>query len=116
MTERERLAWLAISENCLLATEFIGEMGQAAFAEDRLTFYAVTRCLEIISEASRRLRGEQQDLFPETAWREIETMGNVLRHSYESVEENRIWSTVHDKVPGLAATARQASEGQALPD
>jgi uncharacterized protein with HEPN domain len=110
MTERERLAWLAIIENCLLASEFIGEMDKAEFGEDRRTFYAVTRSLEIVSEATRRLRGEQQARFNEIAWREIETMGNVFRHAYESVAEDRVWDTVHEKVPGLAAIARLAVE------
>ena len=109
MTEREQLVWLAISENCLLATEFIGAMSRSDFAEARMTFYAVTRCLEIISEATRRLCGDQQSRFPETAW-EIETMGNVFRHAYENVAEDRVWQTVHEKVPALAATARLAVE------
>ncbi len=60
-TRAERLAWLAIQDNALLAQSFIAGMAPQAFATDRRTFYAVTRCLEIISEAARRLRGAQQE-------------------------------------------------------
>ena len=38
-----------------LATHFIAGFDQVKFQDDPRTIYAVTRCLEIISEASRRL-------------------------------------------------------------
>lgn len=38
-----------------LATEFVRGLTFEAFRDDTRTVYAVTRCLEIISEASRRL-------------------------------------------------------------
>ena len=38
-----------------LAAEFVAGVDRAAFDADLRPIYAVTRCLEIISEASRRL-------------------------------------------------------------
>jgi uncharacterized protein with HEPN domain len=38
------------------------------FARDRKTVYAVTRALEIISEASRRLPDELKSRHPEIDW------------------------------------------------
>ncbi len=38
-----------------LATEFVTGFDRDTFKKDLRTLYAVTRCLEIISEASRRL-------------------------------------------------------------
>src|SRR4051795_13443168 len=38
-----------------LATEFVAGFDRDTFKSDLRTLYAVTRCLEIISEASRRL-------------------------------------------------------------
>jgi len=38
-----------------LATHFVAGFDRSAFVSDTRTIYAVTRCLEIISEASRRL-------------------------------------------------------------
>ncbi len=52
-TAKERLAWLAIQDNAALAQNFVAGMTPEAFAADRRTFYAVTRCLEIISESVR---------------------------------------------------------------
>lgn len=55
---RALLAWAAVRDNIRLAQEFTEGMTPEAFAGNRMVFYAVTRCLEIISEAARRLRGD----------------------------------------------------------
>jgi uncharacterized protein with HEPN domain len=47
-----------IRENIRLAFSFIADASVDQFLADRRTVYAVTRCLEIISEASRRLPAE----------------------------------------------------------
>lgn len=63
-TAKERLAWLAIKDNAALAQSFVEGMTIEEFATDRRTFYAVTRCLEIISEAARRLAPLNRIGFP----------------------------------------------------
>ena len=49
----------AISDNAAPAQSFVAGMSAEQFAEDRRTFYAVTRCLEIISEAARSRGGNR---------------------------------------------------------
>ncbi len=44
--------------NIDLAENFIASMDYEAFRRDRLRVYGVTRCLEIVSEASRHLPDE----------------------------------------------------------
>jgi uncharacterized protein with HEPN domain len=44
-----------IREHIELARSFVAGMSFESFSADRRTAYAVTRCLEIISEASRKL-------------------------------------------------------------
>jgi uncharacterized protein with HEPN domain len=66
-----------------LAIEFAGGLDREAFAADLRTVYAVTRCLEIISEASRRLPEELKARHPAIAWRQMAAAGNVYRHNYE---------------------------------
>lgn len=58
LSERAQDALLAVRNNILLAVRWMGDMDESVFAEERARFYAVTRCLEIISEASRRLPTE----------------------------------------------------------
>jgi uncharacterized protein with HEPN domain len=108
LTRAERLAWLAIQDNVRLAQSFVAEMTAEQFAADRRTFYAVTRCLEIISEAARRLRCAQQERNAHLEWRQIEDSGNQFRHAYHQVAESRVWMTVHERLPALLAAATAA--------
>jgi uncharacterized protein with HEPN domain len=50
------------------------------FAADPRTFHAVTRCLEIISEASRRIPAEVKARHPSIPWRQMADAGNKYRH------------------------------------
>jgi len=56
-SEREATRrWLGdIRHNIVMAEGFVAGTTYATFKDDNLRLYAVTRCLEIISEASRRL-------------------------------------------------------------
>lgn len=111
LSRKELLAWRAIQDNILLANEFTADLTADAFAADRKTFYAVTRCLEIISEAARRLRGAQQDSHPNLEWRQIEDSGNFFRHEYQYVAETRVLMTVRDSLPALLDAANIALGG-----
>jgi uncharacterized protein with HEPN domain len=71
--------------------------------EDVRTAYAVTRCLEIISEASRRLPDELKARHPEIPWKQIAGAGNVYRHDYEDVAARYVWDTVQRDPPALKA-------------
>jgi uncharacterized protein with HEPN domain len=53
----------------------------------------VTRCLEIISEASRRLPAEMKSRHPEITWRDMAAAGNVYRHDYDAVTARQVWHT-----------------------
>jgi uncharacterized protein with HEPN domain len=64
------------------------------------------RCLEIISEASRRLSAETRARYPDVPWRQIADVGNVCRHSYDRATLDIVWLTVHDELPVLVAACR----------
>jgi uncharacterized protein with HEPN domain len=69
------------------------------FAADPRTLHAVTRCLEIISEASRRIPAEVKTRHPSIPWRQMADAGNKYRHEYEDVAERVVWATVQDALP-----------------
>jgi uncharacterized protein with HEPN domain len=52
-----------------LATSFSARFDRASFKHDIKTAYAVTRCLEIISVASRRLPDEVKARHPAIGWK-----------------------------------------------
>lgn len=96
-----RTALRDMAHHIELATSFVAGTTFAAFKDDLRTLYAVTRCLEIISEASRRLSAELKARHPSIAWREMAGAGNVYRHDYEDVAASYVWATMHNHLPPL---------------
>jgi uncharacterized protein with HEPN domain len=92
-----------IAWNIDLASRFINGRDFIAFRDDLQTVYAVTRCLEIISEASRRLPDDLKARHPSIAWRNLAGAGNVYRHDYEDVEATQLWDAVVLALPPLRA-------------
>ncbi len=86
-----------------LATRFSAGFDRTSFKHDIKTVYAVTRCLEIISEASRRLPDELKARHPTIGWRQIAGAGNIYRHDYEDVAAELVWETVVRALPPLRA-------------
>jgi len=86
-----------------------------SFQRDRRTFYAVTRCLEIISEACRRLDPDVRGRHPEMPWRAIIGAGNVYRHDYDNIAEHFVWRTVTEGLAGLLAIAEDELKGEISP-
>lgn len=113
-SNRARLALFDIRDNIRLAQQFVAGLSDAEFAADRRTFYAVARCLEIISEAARRLPTAVRTRHSELPWRAIMGAGNVYRHDYDNVAEDIVWRTVqHSLAPLLAAVEHEIGN---LPD
>jgi uncharacterized protein with HEPN domain len=90
-----------------LAEQFVKGLNLAAFREDIRSLYAVVRCLEIISEASRRLSDEMKSRHPSIAWKNMAGAGNIYRHDYEDVEATQVWETVLLALPPLRVIVDQ---------
>jgi uncharacterized protein with HEPN domain len=100
--------WLDdIHRHIVLAEEFGASMSYDAFCADLRTTYAVTRCLEIISEASRRLPDELKARHPSIPWRDMAAAGNIYRHEYEDVAARGVWDTLTHHLPTLRAAIEQ---------
>jgi uncharacterized protein with HEPN domain len=100
-SERARGALRDIVHHIDLASRFIEGLDRATFKTDLRAVYAVTRCLEIISEASRRLPEDLKARHPDIAWRQMAAAGNVYRHDYEDVAAQFVWDTVQQALPPL---------------
>src|SRR5665213_1696161 len=87
-----------------LAIEFVKGLDYEAFRDDTRTVFAVTRCLEIISEASRRLPDDLKRRNPSIAWKDMAGAGNIYRHNYEDVEARLVWDTAQLALPPLRDT------------
>jgi uncharacterized protein with HEPN domain len=72
-----------------------------SFATDWVLRLAVQRCIEIISEAAKRLPSKLTDAHPEVPWRKVRGIGNVLRHEYDRVADQAIYEVIRDHIPIL---------------
>jgi uncharacterized protein with HEPN domain len=90
-----------IAHHIGLAAEFTAGFDYEAFVADPRTVYAVTRCLEIISEASRRLPDNLKARHPSIAWNDMAGAGNIYRHDYEDVAAQQVWDAVQIDLPPL---------------
>ena len=99
----QQTALFDMRDNILFAQSLVSGIPYETFRDDKVIFYAATRCLEIISEASRRLSPEMKGRHAHIAWRKIAAAGNIYRHNYEDVQQKLVWSTIHDNLPELLA-------------
>lgn len=103
MPSRTEAVLLHIRDNIAFARQIVGDRSAGDFEHDRVAFYAATRCLEIISEACRRLPDDLTARYPAIEWRVIRAAGNIYRHEYEGVEERIVWTTVREPLGDLEA-------------
>lgn len=108
LSDVDRSGLSDIVDNIALAESFVDGLDYDRFLNDMRTFYALTRCLDIISEASRSLSPELKARHPEMPWRQIAGSGNVYRHDYEDVVHRLVWGTVREFLPSL----RKVVEGE----
>ena len=59
---------------------------------DTLDWSGYRYLLLVISEAARNLPDDWQTSFgPDIAWRQVEDLGNALRHGYHTLDVERLW-------------------------
>ena len=87
---------------------FTAGMDLIAFSEDEKTISAVERELQKISEAAIRLGDEAEALCPGPSWRDIRGIGNWLRHQYDRVDLETIWTTVERDLITLKSSVQRA--------
>lgn len=100
-SDRSLAALCDIRDSILFAMEWTIDATEESLAADTRTLYAVVRCLEIISEAARRLDDGVRARHPGQPWRNIMGSGNIYRHDYDDVASRFVFATVRDHLPGL---------------
>jgi uncharacterized protein with HEPN domain len=74
-----------------------------SYSAEWITRDVVERNLERISEASRHIPRDLKGQHPAIRWRAIAGLGNVLRHDYQNVVDERIWQIVTSDLAPLKA-------------
>lgn len=68
---------------------------------DSMLLRAVVKCIEIIGEASSRVRDETKTAIPRVPWAAIRAMRNRLIHSYFDINHDIVWKTLTTDLPSL---------------
>lgn len=71
------------------------------FLEDKKTFDAVIRNLEVIGEASKCLSKEFKEENSEINWRGVAGMRDKLIHGYFGIDPEIVWKTIQKRLPEL---------------
>jgi uncharacterized protein with HEPN domain len=108
MRQSDPRPWLHdILEATLGVPTAVGSMSLDDYAASWTMRRAAERAIEIISEATRHLPQTLRASEPDVPWREIASIGNVLRHAYHRVDDEVIYVIVTRQLGPLEAAARR---------
>jgi uncharacterized protein with HEPN domain len=89
------------------AIQFVGSMDFATFEEDKRTYYAVIRALEIIGEATKNVSQDIRDRYPNVPWRLMAGMRDKLIHDYMGTDLEKVFKTVLTDLPVIKVAIAQ---------
>ncbi|MFA7300518.1 MAG: DUF86 domain-containing protein [Sideroxydans sp.] len=90
--------------------EYVSDLDEVTFLEDRKTQDAVIRNFEIIGEAARNIERHHAPFaaaHPEVPWSVIYTMRNRVAHGYFRVDLELVWKTIHSDLNELHAQIQE---------
>ncbi len=71
------------------------------YSESFMLRRAAERALQIISEAAKALPSELTARYSQAPWHAIIGIGNVLRHEYQTIDDQRLWDILTVHLPQL---------------
>lgn len=101
MQSREIHYLLDMLNAAKLAQDFASGIEWEDFEADLMRQAAITREIEIIGEAARRISEESQAEVPDIPWHQIIGMRNRIVHEYDRLNLATIWQTVQNALPEL---------------
>ena len=99
-----------ILDNIGLIEEYTRGASYDSFVPDRKTQDAVERCLARISEAASKLESSAEALIPDQPWSQIRTIGNIIRHEYDTIDALIIWNIISKDLDSLKGSIEAALE------
>ena len=84
--------------------EYIDDIDEIAFLQNRLIQDAVIRNFEVIGEASRNIERADPHFVSQhaqIAFADARAMRNAVTHGYHQINFERVWKTIEDDLPDL---------------
>lgn len=106
--ERDIAVLRDMRDACREVMQFMEGVDLEQFVKDRLTRYAVERCLEIVGEASKKVSYALRRAHPEIPWKNIAGFRDVLAHDYMDLDHALVYAAAHDRVPALLVALEAA--------
>ena len=82
------------------------------FLNDKKTYYATIRALEIIGEASKKIPDFIRIKYPQIPWIDISAMRNKLTHEYFGVNLEVVWFTIKNDLISLKPILQEILKSQ----
>ena len=98
----------------LLSTS--ANLDREALEADPVLARAITRSLEIIGEATKKLPAEFRERYPDIEWRKMAGMRDRLTHDYFDVQYDIVWDVIRNKIPILRDRIVQIIASEQSPD
>lgn len=97
MSKRKYILYVEdISDSIDAIFDYIKEYSFDDFSQDRKTYSAVIRELEIIGEAVNKLPSNIKDSYQNIEWRNIKDFRNLLIHEYFGVDLEIVWKVIKE--------------------
>ncbi|MGD9975910.1 MAG: DUF86 domain-containing protein [Desulfatirhabdiaceae bacterium] len=102
MPERFQYLYLSdILESIEAIESFVDNVDFDFFRQDRKTFSASIRELEIIGEAVKNIPDDLKDQYPHVLWQQIRAFRNKITHEYFGIDVRIVWDVVINELPLL---------------
>lgn len=86
---------------------------RADLDSNRMLMHSLVRLLEIIGEAAAQVSQEGRNQLAGLEWRAIVGMRHRIVHAYFDINLDRVWDTVTEDLPPLAAQLSEALKREA---
>jgi uncharacterized protein with HEPN domain len=101
MKRDDLLFFLHIRDSINRILEYSSGKDTDEFFKNSMVQDAVVRQLEIIGEASSKVRKETREKYSNVPWKQIIVMRNRIIHEYFGVRPGIVWDTVQNDIPIL---------------